>query len=92
MRIFVPKWPVQAVNEPEIISMGTCGGLRVKRVGPTFFIENAHLVRDEAGVQSTTWKVVAVAQGPKAYQEAHMGLHDANKQVVEMLNQGGPRR
>jgi hypothetical protein len=77
--------------EPEIISLGTTRGLRVRRVGVVFFVESLHLTR-EPGVEGVieAWKVVAVAKGEKARAESIQWLHDAN---IAVQKQGaGSRR
>lgn len=78
-------------TEPQIICIGTTRGLRVKRVGLTYFVENAHIERDRNEHGDITWKVVAVAKGPDARNEAIEWLCQANKEVAATMEKDRKR-
>lgn len=81
---------------PEIIAMGTCRMLRIKRVGDVFFVENLHQVRtlsEQTGGEIVTdhWKSVAIAKGKDARQEAFEWLQQANIDVIKLSVASPPR-
>lgn len=77
--------------EPQIMLMGTCQTLRVKRVGAVYFLECLHQTRklDANGVEivEDLWKSFAVAKGPDAWQEAQQCLCRTNIQVMKTIQQ-----
>jgi hypothetical protein len=82
--------------DPEIIAMGTCRMLRIKRVGAVFFVENLHQTRtldERANVEIVTdnWKSVAIAKGKDARQEAFEFLQEANIKVIKLSVASPPR-
>lgn len=84
MKLFVPSFD-WAVIDKEVIAMGTCRAVRAVRVGRTFMVESGELIRDAAGVPSEHWKVVAVAKGERAYQEAMEWLENANVEIMALI-------
>lgn len=78
---------------PEVISIGTCRALRIRRIGLTYMVENNHLSRDGVGATSDNWKVVAVVKPdqdpkkPSAHVQAHRWLADANEKVFALMDE-----
>jgi hypothetical protein len=87
MRMMVPKFDWFNLD-PEILSIGTCRAVRLKRIGRTFLIESAHYERDRNDHVNTVWKTVAISKGGndhKSYVDAMEFLSSANIKVLEFI-------
>lgn len=72
--------------QPEVVSIGTCRVLRIRRIGRVFFIEQNQQERviDDKGERLVdNWIGIAVSKGEKARAEAHDFLDNANAQFIQ---------
>lgn len=80
--------PIVSLSEadltPEVISMGTCRMLRIRRIGAVFFVENLFQERAADGTVTDQWKSVAVAKGANARIEALQWLQTANEEAIRL--------
>lgn len=87
MRMMVPKFDWFNLD-PEILAMGTCRALRLKRIGRTFLVESANYSRDQNDHVETVWKTVAISKGgddKKSYVDAMEFLAAANQKVLNII-------
>ena len=92
MQVSLKECAVIAADlEPEVVSMGTCRALRIRRIGLTYLVENLKLKRrlDEDGeeVVEDDWAIVAISKGKTAREDAHGWMRDANADVMRIIEQ-----